>query len=92
MDSNFTLNEEFPTSPLVSRNPGILVGGIPLAPIGYIGGRYGIPTMALIVFYAASKDPMDGVKEFMDPTPPVEAQPRAYATMGLLNMAGGREG
>lgn len=30
--------------------------------------------------------------EFMDSTPPVEAQPRAYATMGLLNMAGGREG
>lgn len=41
----------------------------------------------LIVFDEAPENPMDRMKEFMDPTLPIEVQPRVYTTMELLKMA-----
>jgi len=41
----------------------------------------------LIVFDDAPENPMDRIKEFMDPTLPVEVQPRVYTTGELLKMA-----
>jgi len=42
----------------------------------------------LIIFDDAPKNPMDRIKEFIDPTLPVEVQPRVYTTSELLTMAG----
>jgi predicted nucleotidyltransferase len=41
----------------------------------------------LIIFDEASKNPIDRIKEFIDPSLPIEIEPRVYTTNELLKMA-----
>jgi predicted nucleotidyltransferase len=41
----------------------------------------------LIIFDEASKNPIDRIKEFIDPSLPIEIEPRIYTTNELLKMA-----
>ena len=41
----------------------------------------------LIIFDEASKNPIERIKEFIDPNLPIEVEPRVYTTNELLKMA-----
>ncbi|MEM2227268.1 MAG: nucleotidyltransferase domain-containing protein [Candidatus Bathyarchaeia archaeon] len=41
----------------------------------------------LIIFDEAPKNPIDRIKEFIDPSLPIEVEPRVYTTSEVLKMA-----